>query len=130
MHKPRLAWLAAALFATAFAGSAAQAEPATLYHGGTIITMDGDSPQTVEAVVARDGRIAFAGPEAEARTVAGADAADRDLHGATMLPGFIDAHSHFTAALQGASTLDLTDPSLPPVKDIAGLLAALHTYAE
>lgn len=130
MHKPRLAWLAAALFATAFAGSAAQAEPATLYHGGTIITMDGDSPQTVEAVVARDGRIAFAGPEAVARTVAGADAADRDLHGATMLPGFIDAHSHFTAALQGASTLDLTDPSLPPVKDIAGLLAALHTYAE
>ncbi|OCC22833.1 hypothetical protein MB02_15040 [Croceicoccus estronivorus] len=87
--------------------------------------MDGDSPETVEAVVVRDGLIAFAGPEAKARTLAGADAIDRDLHGATMLPGFIDAHSHFTAALQGANTLDLSDP---PVKDIPGLLDALHAY--
>src|SRR3546814_4423077 len=40
-----------------------------------------------------------------------------------MLPGFVDAHSHFSAMMQMASGLDLDDPSLPPVTDIASLRA-------
>src|SRR3546814_8437166 len=52
-----------------------------IYRGGPIVTMDGDSPQTVEAVVTKDGRIAYVGDEAGARAAAGADAAIHDLHG-------------------------------------------------
>src|SRR3546814_10791826 len=92
-----------------------------IYRGGPIVTMDGDSPQTVEAVVTKDGRIAYVGDEAGARAAAGADAAIHDLHGATMLPGFVDAHSHFSAMMQMAGGLDLDDPSLPPVTDIPSL---------
>src|SRR3546814_2313089 len=73
------------------------------------------------AVVTRGDRIAFVGDEAGARAAAGKDAAIHDLHGATMLPGFVDAHSHFSAMMQMASGLDLDDPSLPPVTDIASL---------
>src|SRR3546814_11759177 len=83
--------------------------------------MDGDSPQTVEAVVTKDGRIAYVGDEAGARAAAGADAAIHDLHGATMLPGFVDAHSHFSAMLQMAGGFDLDDPTIPPVTDIPSL---------
>lgn len=106
----------------------ASAQEATLYRGGTIVTMDGDTPETVEAVVARDGRIAFAGAETEARKAAGPAAAIRDLGGATMLPGFIDAHSHFTVATTMAGGLDLRDGGKPPVTDIAGLQAAIRDY--
>lgn len=116
----------AALFLTAAAPAVAQ--DATLYRGGAIITMDGETPQTVEAVVTRDGRVAFAGSEKKARKAAGKDAAVHDLRGATMLPGFIDAHSHFTVASMSAGGLDLRDPALPAVVDIPGLQGAIRDH--
>ncbi|RYD41219.1 MAG: amidohydrolase, partial [Sphingomonadales bacterium] len=42
------------------------AQDTIIYRGGPIITMDGDTPQTVEAVVTTGDRIAFAGPEKQA----------------------------------------------------------------
>ncbi|HMO74192.1 MAG TPA: amidohydrolase [Sphingopyxis sp.] len=118
----------ASLAALLLAAAPAAAQDATLYRGGPIVTMDGDAPQTVEAVVTRGERIAFAGPEAEARAIAGPDAAIHDLAGATMLPGFIDAHSHFTVATMSAGGLDLRDPALPAVADIPGLQGAIRGH--
>lgn len=106
----------------------AGAQETTLYRGGPIVTMDGDTPQTVEAVVTTGDRITFAGPEKQARKAAGKDAAIHDLRGATMLPGFIDAHSHFAVALQMAGGLDLWDKALPPVTDIAGLQGVVRDH--
>ncbi|MEI4509190.1 amidohydrolase [Sphingopyxis sp. CCNWLW253] len=106
----------------------ATAQDTTLYRGGPIVTMDGDTPQTVEAVVTRGDRIAFAGSEKQARVAAGKDATIRDLKGATLLPGFIDAHSHFTVATLSAGGLDLRASSGPPVTDIAGVSAAIRDY--
>src|SRR3546814_2770533 len=94
--------------------------------GGTIITMGGDWPSWVGAGVAKDGRIAFAGDEKGARLAAGRDAAIHDLKGATMLPGFVDAHSHFAIAMQMAGGLDLWDKTLPPVTDIASLQGVIR----
>ncbi len=34
---------------------------AAVYYNGDILTMEGDEPQYVEAVVVKDGKIAFAG---------------------------------------------------------------------
>ena len=102
------------------------AQDATLYRGGPIITMDGDTPQTVEAVVTRGDRITFAGPEKQARKAAGNDAAIHDLEGATLLPGFIDAHSHFTVATMSAGGLDLRAGR--PVTDIAGVSATIRDH--
>lgn len=119
---------AAVLAATIFAVPLA-AQDTTLYRGGTIVTMDGDTPQMVEAVVAKDGRIAFAGSETDARRAAGAAPAIHDLGGATMLPGFIDPHSHFTAATMSAGGLDLRDKAHAGVADIAGLQTAIRDYA-
>ena len=104
------------------------AQDTTIYRGGPIITMDGDTPQTVEAVVARDGRIAFAGSEKQARKAAGKDPVVRDLKGATLLPGFIDAHSHFTVATMSAGGLDLRETGGAPISDIAGASAAIREY--
>ena len=101
---------------------------ATLWRGGTIITMDGDIPTTAEAVVEREGRVLFVGPEEAARAAAGKDARLRDLKGATLLPGFVDAHSHFAIGLQTAGGLDLADPATGDTGTVAKLLAAVKRY--
>ena len=110
------------------AATPAIAQDSTLYRGGPIITMDGDTPRTVEAVVKRGDRIAFAGTEKQARKAAGKDAAVRDLGGATLLPGFIDAHSHFTVATMSAGGIDLREKSHAAVTDIAGVQAVIRDH--
>ena len=65
----------------------------TLYYGGDIITMEGEAPQYVEAVVADNGKIVFVGGKAEAEKKY--PKANRyDLKGQTMMPGFIEPHLH------------------------------------
>lgn len=63
----------------------------TLFYGGNIITMA--EPLYAEAVLIENDKILAVGSEAELR-----ESADDfvDLQGKTMLPGFIDAHSHLT----------------------------------
>jgi len=104
------------------------AQDTIIYRGGPIITMDGDTEQTVEAVVTTGDRIAFAGPEKQARKAAGKGAAVHDLKGATLLPGFIDAHSHFTVATMSAGGIDLRDKSHPPITDIPGVQAVIRDH--
>ncbi len=66
----------------------------TLYHGGTIITMEGDKPTYVEAVIERDGKIIYAGPKSAAINNFAGKTVDVDLQGKTMMPGFIEPHAH------------------------------------
>jgi len=67
----------------------------TLIIGGLIATMNPRQP-TAAAVLVRDGRIAFVGAAQSAAELAGDDAEVIDLAGGMCLPGFIDAHDHFS----------------------------------
>ena len=63
----------------------------TLFHSGRIHVRSGVS---AEALLARDGRVAAVGREADlARDAAGAERVD--LRGGLMTPGWFDAHVHF-----------------------------------
>jgi len=66
----------------------------TLYYGGDIVTMEGDSPHYVEAVMERDGKIIFAGKKADAVNNFAGKTVEVDLQGKTMMPGFIEPHAH------------------------------------
>ncbi len=66
----------------------------TLYFGGDIITMEGDKPTYVEAVIERDGKIIYAGSKASAVNNFAGKTIDVDLQGKTMMPGFIEPHAH------------------------------------
>lgn len=81
----------------------------TLYHGGTILTMEGDSPNAVEALVTEADIITFAGDLEEAHRIAGAGVQFVDLEGATLLPGFIDTHVHFGVQAQ-MEAFDVIEP--------------------
>lgn len=65
----------------------------TIYHGGSILTMEGEKPHYVETVVAKDDKIVFVGKKSSA-TKKFPTAEQVDLQGKTLLPGFIDPHMH------------------------------------
>ena len=65
----------------------------TIYYGGDIITMEGNAPEYVEAVVRDKDKIVFVGKKADAEKQY-ANAQQYDLKGKTMMPGFIEPHLH------------------------------------
>ena len=65
----------------------------TIYLNGNIITVDENMP-SAEAVFVKDGIIEFVGAKEEALRLADENTVTKDLNGATLLPGFLDPHSH------------------------------------
>jgi predicted amidohydrolase YtcJ len=84
-----LAWLAG-LAPFAHAQNPADA----IYHGGPIITVDDKNP-TAEAVAVTDGKIVAVGKKDDVLKFKGDTTKMIDLGGKTLVPGFIDGHSHF-----------------------------------
>ena len=83
---------------------------AVVYSGGDIITMQGDLPEYAEALVIKDGKIEFVGSSADAMVAAGEGHQMINLNGKTLMPGFIDPHSHFINSL-GMSSQANCSPS-------------------
>lgn len=84
--------------AEAQVASALSAGP-VVYFNGRILTMERDTPDYVEAVAVKDGKIAFVGSREGANQAVGG-ARQVDLQGRTLLPGFIDSWGHFTLFAQ------------------------------
>lgn len=77
-----------------------------IYYNGTILTMEDN--KAAEAVCVDGGRIAAAGDlKYLLEKYPGAE--KEDLKGHTMLPGFIDPHSHFSAAANALLQVPLED---------------------
>ena len=75
-----------------------------LFYNGPIVTMDeGGKPQ---AVLTEGSRILAAGSFGELREMAGPGAELRDLEGHTLMPAFIDPHSHFMACANSREQAD------------------------
>lgn len=70
-----------------------------LYYGGDIVTMreETDAP---EAVLVTDGKISYVGELVEARRQCLLGAEEIDLEGKTLMPSFIDPHSHIAMLAQ------------------------------
>jgi predicted amidohydrolase YtcJ len=60
---------------------------------GRIYTVDNARPEA-SALAVRGGRVLFVGSDAEAKVLTGPSTQVIDLHGATVIPGIIDAHAH------------------------------------
>jgi predicted amidohydrolase YtcJ len=103
-------------------------EPATIYAGGPIITMAGDAPQKVEAIAVQNGKILAVGKLSAVVGRAGKAAKRVDLHGHTLMPGFIDAHGHVSFVGQNAGMVQLQPPPVGGVDSIAKLQASTHDW--
>ncbi len=100
----------------------------TLYFGGDIITMDGDEPAYVEAVIERDGKIIYVGDKAGAVNNFAGKTIEVNLEGKTMLPGFLDPHGHFMSALMMVNQVNVASPPVGTVKNIPQMIEKLKAY--
>jgi predicted amidohydrolase YtcJ len=94
---------------------------ATIWTNATIVTMDDDSP-TAEAVLSIDERIAAVGSLDDIRQAAPAGARTVDLAGATLLPGFIEAHNHMIMYGLSLAAIDARPAALPSIEALVGAI--------
>jgi predicted amidohydrolase YtcJ len=101
----------------------------TIYVGGTILTID-DAQPTVEALAVRDGLILAAGRRDDIEGLhKGAGTRIVDLAGKTLLPSFIDAHSHYINSLLVANQAKVYAPPSGPGKDVESIVATIKSFA-
>lgn len=114
------------------AAVATQAQEAadTIYTGGAIVTVDDRRP-SAEAIAVKGGRIVAVGARAEVeRAHRGPDTRVVDLGGKTLLPGFLDAHSHYISSLTVANQVNVYAPPAGPGTDPASIVAELVKHRD
>jgi len=98
-------------------------EPELILYNGSFWTVNPRQPRA-QAVAISGGRFLASGSNDEVLALAAGNAKKIDLDGKTVLPGFIDAHSHPAEA--GLSHLRMVDCDL---RSIADILKALRERA-
>ncbi len=107
------------------------AEEADLvFLNGIVLTVDtNDSIQ--QAVAVRNGTVSAVGTNATVRRSIGENTRVIDLAGKTMIPGFVDAHSHFLAAGRNQTlTVDLNAPPIGNIENIPDLINRVSERAK
>ena len=100
----------------------------TIYVGGDIVTVN-DAQPTAEALAVKAGKILAVGSRAEVESAhKGGTTKIVDLGGKTLLPGFLDAHSHYVSALSVAGQAKVYAPPAGPGKDVPGIIAAIEKF--
>ena len=100
-----------------------------IYLGGDIVTLN-DAQPSAQALAIRDGKILAVGPQAEIeKNHQAAHTQVVNLGGKTLMPSFIDAHSHYINALSVAHQAKLYAPPAGPGQDVPSILAALQRFA-
>ena len=99
----------------------------TIYFNGNVITLDSDE-LVAEAIAVKDGKILAVGNSTDIISMSGEATRKVNLYGKTMVPGFIDAHSHLSGVAVQAGTANLLPPPDGPVQNIAALQQALRDF--
>lgn len=91
-----------------------------IYYGGEILTME--SELYADYLIAENGRIKGTGKGAPPASLSGS-AEKIDLKGRTLLPAFLDPHSHLSACANRFLQL-----SLSGCKTVGEILKAIETF--
>lgn len=97
-----------------------------IYINGNILTVDVNN-SIVEAVAIKGGKILAVGTTSAINQLKGAQTQVFDLKGKTLIPGFIDGHSHFMS-LGRNKTADISPPPVGTVKNIADIITVLKDF--
>lgn len=98
-----------------------------LYYNGHIITMETEEAEYVESIVEQNGKIAFVGSLKEAEKLF-ANSEKVDLNGKTLLPGFIDPHSHFGMVSNTMGQVNLNPPPVGKISSIPEMIKAIEKF--
>ncbi len=92
-----------------------------IYFNGHIITLDAENT-VVQAISVRNGKIEKVGTNQQILQLKTSSSELIDLHQKTMIPGFIDAHSHFPSSGLVTLSADLQPPPVGSIRSIPQLL--------
>lgn len=110
--------------------SADKAPADVIYFGGDIVTVN-DAQPTVQAVAVKAGKILATGTLDELTAANKGDGTKLiDLSGKTMLPGFIDPHSHFLNGMALEDQANVTAPPVGTATTAAEIVGVLQKFAE
>ena len=93
-----------------------------VFIGEHIITMDGSDPS---AVAINGDKISFVGTKEDVRSLIGPATEVVELGSKALLPGFIDAHGHFSAFAYRLESLDLSSPPVGEISSVDDIVNSL-----
>src|SRR5271169_1770933 len=101
-----------------------------IYFNGDIVTIN-DAQPSAEALAVKDGKVLMVGTRADIEKLHKGSATKMiDLGGKTLLPGFLDPHSHYINSLSVANQVNLYAPPAGPGKDIPSIVAELKKFRD
>ena len=125
MHAPLPAATLTALATILTAVSLAGATPADrIIRGGPIVTVNPDRP-AAEAVAIVSGTIVAVGSDSDVMQHRGDATVVTELAGKTLVPGFVDGHSHFCSLVDMQTQALCASPPAGPCKTVADVIATL-----
>ncbi|GDX96187.1 amidohydrolase [Planctomycetia bacterium] len=101
------------------------APPERIIRGGSIVTVNPAQP-TAAALAIADGKIIAVGDEADVLRLKGPNTEVSDLGGRTLVPGFVDGHSHFASAVDVQVQALCASPPAGPCASVADVVAQLQ----
>jgi predicted amidohydrolase YtcJ len=110
---------------TAAATAARAAAPERIIRGGPVVTVNPAQP-TAAALAIADGKIIAVGDEADVLRLKGPNTEVSDLGGRTLVPGFVDGHSHFASAVDVQVQALCASPPAGPCASVADVVAQLQ----
>jgi predicted amidohydrolase YtcJ len=93
-----------------------------LLNGRVFTARAGEPPFTGGVAIVGD-RIVAVGGDAAARAAAPPDAPQIDVHGRSILPGFVDAHHHLAFTGAELAAVDVRYPGVASIADLIGHIA-------
>ncbi|HXV61016.1 MAG TPA: amidohydrolase [Vicinamibacteria bacterium] len=123
MHQPNRREFLASLGALGLAPFE-RTEAELILHNGNLITVDDSQPKAQAVAIVRD-RLFAVGSDDEVLNLATARTRRVDLEGKTVVPGFVDAHTHL--GYSGLRHLTRVDCDLRTIEAIKG---AIRAYAQ
>lgn len=110
-----------------FAAKSLAQDADLIFLGDHIITMD---EENVTAVAVRDDLIIAVGDQQSVVTLRGDETRVVELGEQALLPGFIDAHGHFSALSRYVDMLDLSSPPVGDVTSVDELVRKIRQRIE
>ena len=99
----------------------------SVYINGNVITLD-EQESVVSGLAVADGRIIAVGTSEKVLTMVDDSTLVIDLQRNTLVPGFVDGHSHLSGVAIQAITANLLPPPDGPGSDIASLQKSLREF--
>jgi len=119
--------LMAVLVSTGCADKTVPVTVDTIYFNGNVITVNSEE-LVAEAIAIADGKVLAVGGTKDIIAMATGKTRKINLDGKTMVPGFIDAHSHLSAVAIQVGAANLLPPPDGPGQNIAALQQTLRNF--